>query len=809
MENPVPLSRRIAILAGVFLFILLSGVISMHVIGGTTGSLTKDFYLVLTLFGLEGEWVFEGPDNPYLKALVFAAPLFTILGIIEIFTRRALTLILQFWSLFWSSNHVIILGLDNDSILLIEALRRGRRPRRVAVIDKAPSSLLAMRCRKLGVPVVEGDPSDRTALAKAHLTKAAIAVSFVRDIADEINVVFAADKLLRKLGRKPVDLWLSIDEAEFGRRLGEYLKFAGLSDLVHPRFFNLNEVAARRLVRLFPPDVYADALGQDRLHLAVYGFGNFSFEVVDEYLLQTTSSFAKRPKVTILSRDPEKSKARLMAFCPEIASVADISFTQLDVYSTGIANQDYAKIPEDVTAHLVCYRNEETAAAVALSLRGLLLSPPAGTPGAVKRRLNAPIFVRLSRKRGIAQLLRSHIIDPALANSAKQKRGDLPDGIFAFGIKDDYLSIDQDNPMVPTVIDNARERAAKYIHFTYLADRGEMTETFEDIAEASDEVTRDWEALGPQYRESCRQVADHIWAKARLIRHRLLPRAGNPDVATNLSPDEKQRIAVSEHNRWMTERLLGGWTHHKIRVDEAKRHNLLRPWSDLSKHEATLDLKLADKISAAAAQAGLVLKRELVIGVVGHRFAPGRPFNEAYVKAEMKRAVARVLEENPDRAPVIYTHLADGADTIAAEVALEMKIPFVVPLPLPFETYRRDFEEGITDGVEKFLDLISLADRYFEIPLRFGGLVELAKAGKKGGASEAREQQYALGGAFIVERSDVMIAVWDGKPARGTGGTADIVAWCKKGEVPKAYRTPDLFNRHTPIKPAVVIRPTP
>lgn len=39
------------------------------------------------------------------------------------------------------------------------------------------------------------------------------------------------------------------------------------------------------------------------------------------------------------------------------------------------------------------------------------------------------------------------------------------------------------------------------------------------------------------------------------------------------------------------------------------------------------------------------------------------------------------------------------------------------------------------------------------------------------------EDKYLAAGKRIVELSDVVIAVWDGKPAKGKGGTADIVSY--------------------------------
>lgn len=41
------------------------------------------------------------------------------------------------------------------------------------------------------------------------------------------------------------------------------------------------------------------------------------------------------------------------------------------------------------------------------------------------------------------------------------------------------------------------------------------------------------------------------------------------------------------------------------------------------------------------------------------------------------------------------------------------------------------------------------------------------------------EQAYLAAGQTLVERCDHLFAIWDGKPARGVGGTADIVAYAK------------------------------
>ncbi len=46
------------------------------------------------------------------------------------------------------------------------------------------------------------------------------------------------------------------------------------------------------------------------------------------------------------------------------------------------------------------------------------------------------------------------------------------------------------------------------------------------------------------------------------------------------------------------------------------------------------------------------------------------------------------------------------------------------------------------------------------------------------------EEAYCAAGRWIVDHADRLIAVWDGCPARGPGGTGDVVAYARSRGVP-------------------------
>lgn len=50
--------------------------------------------------------------------------------------------------------------------------------------------------------------------------------------------------------------------------------------------------------------------------------------------------------------------------------------------------------------------------------------------------------------------------------------------------------------------------------------------------------------------------------------------------------------------------------------------------------------------------------------------------------------------------------------------------------------------------------------------------------------SEPSEEAFYAAGKAVVDACDWLIAVWDGEPARGLGGSADVVAYARnRGKV--------------------------
>ena len=178
--------------------------------------------------------------------------------------------------------------------------------------------------------------------------------------------------------------------------------------------------------------------------------------------------------------------------------------------------------------------------------------------------------------------------------------------------------------------------------------------------------------------------------------------------------------------------------------------------------------------------------RGLVIGVTGHRdLDPDDP--------RLRKTVARELERLSAAAegtcPVVLSCLAEGADRLVALVGLEiLGAGLVAALPMAPDDYRRDFSSA--DSRRQFDELLAAARRVIVV-----GNEVSPEGGFQG---SARTRRYALAGAYVVEHCDVLIALWDGRPARGIGGTGQLVGWMLAGAIPPEFSDRALGERSEP-----------
>jgi hypothetical protein len=160
--------------------------------------------------------------------------------------------------------------------------------------------------------------------------------------------------------------------------------------------------------------------------------------------------------------------------------------------------------------------------------------------------------------------------------------------------------------------------------------------------------------------------------------------------------------------------------------------------------------------SSRPRSADVVKPERVVVGVTGHRWQEDPPALAGVVGDVLE--VVRSLVD-PGEEVVVVSPLAEGADRLVAAVALELGLRLECVLPLAVDDYERDFASK--SSVERFRRLLGGAASVSVVPGRC--------------TDQDRTVAYAEAGRAVVDGSDVLIAVWDGRPSRGRGGTAEIV----------------------------------
>jgi hypothetical protein len=158
--------------------------------------------------------------------------------------------------------------------------------------------------------------------------------------------------------------------------------------------------------------------------------------------------------------------------------------------------------------------------------------------------------------------------------------------------------------------------------------------------------------------------------------------------------------------------------------------------------------------------------RPIIVGVTGHRDL--RPQDIGELETLVRAFFSELGMQRSGTRIVVVSALADGADRLAARVACDLGLDLIAPLPMPRQLYELDFDDA---SKQDFAAFLSKAKRSFEIPIHPSHTeADLREPG------DARTTQFSLLAGLLVERSDILLALWDGVPSSKPGGTADVVA---------------------------------
>lgn len=166
---------------------------------------------------------------------------------------------------------------------------------------------------------------------------------------------------------------------------------------------------------------------------------------------------------------------------------------------------------------------------------------------------------------------------------------------------------------------------------------------------------------------------------------------------------------------------------------------------------------MSDTVSAKSTRRRDKLLR---VGVTGHRPNRMPERQRTRIKSDLDQVMAELESGNPERRPVLLSGLAEGADRLAAFVALGRGWSLRAILAFHRTRFEEDFLTPFAIG--EFRALLEAAEKIDE-PKKTAHL------------GLPPEEGYDAVGHALLARSHVLIAVWDGQGSQGKGGTVDVI----------------------------------
>jgi len=162
-------------------------------------------------------------------------------------------------------------------------------------------------------------------------------------------------------------------------------------------------------------------------------------------------------------------------------------------------------------------------------------------------------------------------------------------------------------------------------------------------------------------------------------------------------------------------------------------------------------------------------KQPLILAVTGHRDV--YPDDVPILKAKIGELIDELHATYPDTPLRLLSALAEGADRIAAQVALDQGLELMAPLPMSAAEYEKDFPESIIE----FRQLLAEAENsggVYVLPLAPGNNdQDIRHYGTE------RDRQYEQVGKYLAQQCHILLALWDGIASEKIGGTAHTIRY--------------------------------
>jgi hypothetical protein len=465
-------------------------------------------YWSLTLF------TFTGPAQTHLPVTLdiarFLAPIVTacagVSALASLFRDR-----LRQMRIPLMRGHVVVCGLGDVGNVFVRHLHEAGA--QIVVIEQDPANPGIELCNGLRVPVIVGDAQLERTLHAAGLRHAdrLLAVCSVDAVNTEIVAVarrLAADRpsrdlrCLARIGDPELCALLLIQEANLA------------GDSLSLDFFSTDEICARLLLDDFPIDTGAgrphiavahlDALGARLVLHAARGWFEDRADAATPLWITVIDDHAEERVRSLLDQYPA-----LEHVCRFICACASLR----DIHGVAARHADTGAPP--LTRGYITAHRDEQALETALVLRHHLDA-------------SVPLVVALSQRHEVARLINDVSTDRVLTNT----------DVFPTFERTCTMELIEGGPF---------ETIARAIR------------RWLDEERADGEPAPSWSEPDESREESSRAQARSIVVKLASFGSAIAPLRDWGASEFKFTSQEIERLAIAEHERWMSERLQAGW----------------------------------------------------------------------------------------------------------------------------------------------------------------------------------------------------------------------------------------------------------
>jgi hypothetical protein len=335
-------------------------------------------------------------------------------------------------------------------------------------------------------------------------------------------------------------------------------------------FFNQYALGARTLLDLYPAYPSAETTTAP-LPVVILGAGRLGESILSR-IARTwyLSHKGEQTRLTIVLMDVNAGQIResLLIQYPKLSQACDLGALTLDVRSAAFKNGEFLKNPllERGFVAYICLDDDSLGLYAALTLHQYTADK------------EVRFIVRMDHNTSVAKLIADEQV------GLKSIREIHPVNMFELTANSQLILAGEEEILARSIHENycikeqkkgqTRETNRMLVSWDEL---GALTEKKDGI-------------LGEKYRESNRKQANFIWTKLSLVGCEIGPVTDwDAPLEFRFSTVETERLSSLEHERWMSEKLEGGWRYGEKRDDAQKIHPSLVPYEDLSEPEKEKD----------------------------------------------------------------------------------------------------------------------------------------------------------------------------------------------------------------------------